>query len=71
MFTAQFPASAATSTATNPFASTIPFPVRPQTSGFRPPLSLSPRTHRTPTEVLIDNSNDRPDISSIAVLGYN
>ncbi|MCY1232369.1 hypothetical protein D9M68_388800 [compost metagenome] len=26
---------------------------------------------RTPTEVLTDNSNDRPDVATIAVLGYN
>ncbi|SOY64323.1 conserved exported hypothetical protein [Cupriavidus taiwanensis] len=26
---------------------------------------------KTPTEVLTDNSNDRPDVATIAVLGYN
>ncbi len=26
---------------------------------------------KTPTEVLTDNSNDRPDVAMIAVLGYN
>ncbi|WP_165971511.1 hypothetical protein [Cupriavidus sp. L7L] len=26
---------------------------------------------RTPTEVLTDNSNDRPDVATIAILGYN
>lgn len=26
---------------------------------------------RKPTEVLMDNSNDRPDVATIAILGYN
>ncbi|MCO4864844.1 hypothetical protein MKD38_24435 [Cupriavidus sp. WGlv3] len=26
---------------------------------------------KTPTQVLTDNSNDRPDVATIAVLGYN
>ena len=26
---------------------------------------------KTPTEVLTDNSNDRPDVATVAVLGYN
>ncbi|QRQ84746.1 hypothetical protein [Cupriavidus oxalaticus] len=26
---------------------------------------------KTPTEVLTDNSNDRPDVATIAILGYN
>jgi len=66
-----------TSHSVAPFTSALPFPLRPQTSGFRPSLPESPhmspssRTQRTPTEVLADNANDRPDISSIAVLGYN
>lgn len=25
----------------------------------------------TPTQVLVENSNDRPDVASVAVLGYN
>lgn len=26
---------------------------------------------RKPTEVLMENSNDRPDVATIAILGYN
>ncbi|WP_156545751.1 hypothetical protein [Cupriavidus sp. D384] len=67
----------AQSASPNLLAGAVPFALRPLTSGFRPSLpgsahlSPPPRRQRTPTEVLIDNSNDRPDISAIAVLGYN
>ena len=32
---------------------------------------FSPLAAKKPTETLMDNSNDRPDIATIAVLGYN
>lgn len=53
----------------------LPFGLQPAASKLPTTSQLqasrSSSSGRTPTQVLLDNSNDRPDIFLIAVLGYN
>ncbi|MBP0619249.1 hypothetical protein [Cupriavidus consociatus] len=37
----------------------------------RPYMASNNAVRRKPSEVLMHNSNDRPDVADIAVLGYN
>lgn len=54
-------------TSIDPSPASLPGAVR-QAAQFHPDRQ---RKQKTPTEVLTDNSNDRPDVATIAVLGYN
>jgi len=47
-------------------------PLRGSMNLARPTISI-PHVVRgkKPTEVLLDNSSDRPDVRTVAVLGYN